>query len=159
MAISKKMMEQYNEMMAALMEKVKGEQKVNGLLEWGKDVLYCLDHMDEKEYGQDVLNNLEKFVLHKGGKKVEITDRVVLNTQLALLKEVNDLAGLKLGELLDTLPVPKDDTLMPEGKWLYRTYRFFIKKNLHSYSVQFTAEKNTDCLEEILKIVKDTLCA
>ncbi len=159
MAISKKMEEQYNKMMAALEKEISGKQKLNALKAWGTDVLYCLEHMDEKEYGQDVLDNLEKFVLHKDEKKVEIRDRVVLNTQLALLKEVNDLAGLKLGGLLDTLPVPKDDTLMPEGKWLYRTYRFFIKKNLHSYSVQFTVEMNTDTLQKVLDVVRNTIVA
>lgn len=123
------------------------EKKMEQVSAWLDKLYYCLNHCDENEYGEPLLQNIMVFLdLSKTARK-EIDDRVVTNTEYVLCAELQQILGGRKQKLQDIIKVASKDTVLPGGKWMWRGYRAYVKRNRHSLTVQFVAEKNGDKLD------------
>ena len=119
-------------------------KKSDDLEKWIDDLDISLSRMDESEFAGSFLHNLQVFCgLTKEDRK-SISDRVVVNTEYYLCQRLKELMGARRCRLQDIRQVPVEDTLTSKGKWLWRSYRGYVKENLHSYQVQFVADKHPE---------------
>ncbi len=132
-----------NKMMNHLSAKV-GAKKKEALSEWNEKVAYCLRHMDLDEYGRDMLHNLMVFCGAIEAKRIEIDNRIVVNTEYALCVQLKEIMGVKRSRLQDIVDVDVRDTLLPRGQWLWRGYRSYVRRTHHGLELRLIAETHGD---------------
>ena len=120
------------------------EKKQGKLQEWMDDLGHCLRHMDEAEYGRDFLHNLMAFCGAAEGKRMPIDNRVVENTEYCLCSRLGEIMGMRRHRLQDIVRVDGRETLLPEGRWLWRGYRSYVCRCKHGVEMRLIAEKNGD---------------
>jgi len=135
-------------LVSGLKKKV-AEKKMEALTKWIEKLNWCLERMDEVEYGRDFLHNITVSAGLSQENYKEINDRIVNNTQVQMCRELADIMGVKRHPVLQMMAENVKETVMPDGKWMLREYRLFMCKNKHSVTFQVVNEKGTT--EEMLR--------
>lgn len=117
-------------------------KKQEKLGEWMDNLCYVLQHIDEHEFGTRLMYNLLVYCDAVDGSHWEIGNHVVENTELALCVQLDDLLGRRRSRLLDVLQINLRETLLPVGKWLWRSrHSYAYDKKDGSIAIWIVAKK------------------
>lgn len=155
-------------MTAITEEQLKGvESKLNGMASTVrkeelvarliKDIRYSLKHIDETEYGIDLIHNLAVATGVLDGEYNKIEDGIVRNTQRVLLHRIASLQSSR--RLRDADCTDIKDTVLPGSNWVYRGWCAFVRRCKHDFTIHFKCGKrgNVPHYEEVAEQMKELI--
>lgn len=144
-----------------LMDQIYGSERVAcadfGRIEaWRDDLLQVLARMGE-EFQVMFLKELRRQVLRLGGRPVVIKDRIMVNTLVALVDDIDPLMHYRKHPGLELLRMQTRNGLRPFGNVLYRATKFVARRNRNSVTVQMTMGLSAQEMEMAVDKLDDVI--
>ena len=113
--------------------------KKQGVEKLMQDLRYCVEHMDEGEYGIVFVRNIAIAAGVAEGEYTALGNAIVRNTQRVMIGRVK--AVLNGHKEADPDCTNRNETLLPGSRWAYLGYSCYVRRCKHDVTVHFKCGK------------------